>query len=78
MGSSGIKRSTAMIVAVLGGQTLALSIMLGAAWMLSAVGNSAARPLSISTADCEIAVVSEAPAGIKSQQLLNLSVGWLR
>ncbi len=88
MKRSGIKRSTTLIAAVLGGQTLALSIMLSAAWMFSAIGSTSAS-IDSTASDCIGTAVNQAvsveasptqaPApGAQSQKLLDLSVGWLR
>ncbi|MFK7955107.1 MAG: hypothetical protein AB8B96_03355 [Lysobacterales bacterium] len=88
MKRSSIKRSTKLIAAVLGGQTLALSIMLSAAWMLSAIGSTNAN-VHPSAGDCVVVAASQtvtpdsSPAKasaprVQSRKLLDLSVGWLR
>lgn len=79
MGSSGItpqvRRSTKLIAAVLGGQMLALSIMLSAAYALS----SWSEPEAAAVPECLAASAAPAPGpAMKSRELLNLSIGWIR
>ncbi len=73
-----LTRPGVLIAAVLGAQTLALGIMLSAAYLMSSLGESE-QIVDVFTSECVSTAAVEAPAeSKKSRRLLDLSVGWLR
>ncbi|MEM9532092.1 MAG: hypothetical protein AAGA23_14360 [Pseudomonadota bacterium] len=69
-----LQRPAALIAAVLGGQTLAMGLMLATAYALS--DKSDASVATAPDAECVDVVPETAAVRLKPSQLLNLSVGW--
>ncbi|MEM6576349.1 MAG: hypothetical protein AAF736_18890 [Pseudomonadota bacterium] len=71
-------RPGVLIAAVLGAQTLALGIMLSAAYLMSSLGEGD-QVVDVFTSECVSTAAVNAPVdGKTSRRLLDLSVGWLR